>query len=201
MLPLIVVGLVVPGAAGMVIGGPGLGVAAGELCALAVVLVAALQRPDEPIEVAAPADARSRLLLLAAEGVDEPMVLEQVLSAAGGIEAARRAEVLVVAPARGSALSQWLSDVEPAREEAQVRLVHAMAGLAAAGVDSRGRVGDADPLQAAEDALRSFPATRVVVVTGDDLHDRAGVRAAEQLRSRLRIPLSRVAGAAAPQHH
>lgn len=201
MLPLIVVGLVLPGAAGMVIGGPGLGIAAGELCALALVLVAALQTPDDPIEVAKPADARSRLLLLAAEAMDEPAVLEAVLSAAGGLEAARRAEVLVVAPARGSVLSHWLSDVEPAREEAQVRLVHAIAGLAAAGVDSRGRVGDPDPLQATEDTLRFFAATRVVLVTGDDSHDRAGARAAEQLRRRLRIPLSRVVWAGAPQPH
>ncbi len=201
MLPLIVVGLVVPGAAGMAIGGPGLGVAAGEFCALLLVLVAAMQKPEEPIEVVTPVDGRQRVLLIVGEALEDAPALEQVLAAAGGIEKARRAEVLAMAPARGSALSHWLSDVEPARDEAQVRLVHAMAGLAAAGVNARGQVGDPDLLQAAEDTLRSFPATEVILVTGEDSQDRAGARAAEQLRHRLRIPLSRVVSAAAPQPH
>jgi hypothetical protein len=196
---LIVVGLVIPGAAGMLIGGPGLGVAAGEFCALVIVLVASMQKPDVPIEVASATDERTRLLLVLGEELDQPGAVDQVLAAAGGIEAARRAEVLVVSAARGNALSQWLSDVEPARDEAQVRLVHAVAALAAAGVDASGRVGDADVLQAAEDTLRSFPATGVVVVTGDPGHDRAGSRAAEELQRRLRIPLTRVSGAASPQ--
>ncbi|MFN8160313.1 MAG: hypothetical protein U0R52_04615 [Solirubrobacterales bacterium] len=196
MLPLIVAGLVLPGAVGMLVGGPGIGVAAGEMCALVIVVVAAMQRPDEPIEIAPATDSGGHLLLLAGEPVDEPGVVEGLL---GLLEErpSPPAEILVVAPARASALSQWLSDVEPAREEAQVRLVHSLAGLAAAGLDARGQVGDGDLLQAAEDALRSFPATDVVLVHAG--HDRATGRAAEELRRRLRVPLTELA--AAPAAH
>lgn len=195
MLPLIVVGLVLPGSAGMLIAGPGVGLAVGELCAVIIVIAAALQRPEEPIEVARAVDGRRHVLVVAAAAVDEPHEVEEVLAACGDPDA----DLLVLAPARGSGLSHWLSDVEPGRDEAQVVLVHSIAAFAAAGLDARGQVGDADPLQAAEDALRSFPADHVVLVTGDPAHDRAGVRAAGELGRRLGIPLTHLARPATAQ--
>lgn len=186
MLPLIVVGLVLPGSAAMLLAGPGVGLAVGELCAVSVVVIAASQRPVEPIEVARAADGRRHVLVVAAEAVDEPGEVEEVLAACGDPDA----DLLVLAPARGSALSHWLSDLEPGREEAQVVLVHSIAALTAAGLEARGQVGDADPLQAAEDTLRSFPADHVVLVTGDPAQDRAGGRAAGELGRRLGVPLT-----------
>ncbi len=190
MLPLIVAALVLPGSAAMLFAGPGVGLAVGELCAVVVVIVAALQRPEEPIEVARAADGRRHVLVVAAEAVDEPREVEEVMAACGDPDA----DLLVLAPARGSAISNWLSDVDPGREEAQVVLVHSIAALSAAGLDARGRVGDADPLQAAEDTLRSFPADHVVLVTGDPAQDRAGERAAGELGRRLGVPLTHLAG-------
>jgi predicted TIM-barrel enzyme len=64
-----------------------------------------------------------------------------------------------------------------------------VAALAAADVEARGKVGDADIVQAVEDTLASFPATDVVLVTGSRESDQAGMRAAEELRRRLDRPL------------
>lgn len=190
MLPLIVVGLVLPGSLGMLIAGPGLGLAIGELCAVVVVVAAAMQRFDGPIEVARSADGRSHVLVATASAIDEPQLLEEVLAACGD----RDADLLILVPARAGTLSHWTSDLGPGRQQAQVALVHSIAALAAAGLDARGKVGDADLLQAIEDALRSFPADRVVLVTEDRARVRGQSRAAAELRRRLDVPLTQLAG-------
>jgi len=190
MLPLIVVGLVLPGSLGMLIAGPGLGLAIGELCAAVVVVAAAMQRFDGPIEVARSADDRSHVLVATASAIDEPQLLEEVLAACGD----RDADLLILVPARAGTLSHWTSDLGPGRQQAQVALVHSIAALAAAGLDARGKVGDADLLQAIEDALRSFPADRVVLVTEDRARVRGQSRAAAELRRRLDVPLTQLAG-------
>ncbi len=71
-----------------------------------------------------------------------------------------REEVLVVTPALNSPLKTWTSDEDDARAAAQERLEVSLAKLAEAGVQARGEVGDGDPLQAIEDALRTFGPTR-----------------------------------------
>ena len=190
MLPLIVVGLVLPGSLGMLIAGPGLGLAIGELCAAVVVVAAAMQRFDGPIEVARSADDRSHVLVATASAIDEPHLVEEVLAACGD----RDADLLILVPARAGTLSHWTSDLGPGRLRAQVALVHSIAALAAAGLDARGKVGDADLLQAIEDALRSFPADRVVLVTEDRARVRGQSRAAAELRRRLDVPLTQLAG-------
>jgi len=193
MLPLIVVGLVLPASLAMVLAGPGVGLAVGALCAVAVIAAAVMQRPREPIEIASVADGRVHLLIIAGEPVEEPEVLEGVLAACGDPDA----DILVLVPAGGNALSHWLSDVDPAREDAQVALVHSLAALAAAGVAARGQVGDADPLQAAEDALRSFPADQVIFVSADPGDDRVAARTSAELRRRLEVPLTHLVAARA----
>lgn len=74
-------------------------------------------------------------------------------------------EVLVVCPALNSRLRTWASDEDGAREAAQGRLDATVASLRAAGVRVSGLVGDGDPLQALEDALRGFPADEIVIST------------------------------------
>ena len=107
------------------------------------------------------------------------------------------ARVLVVAPATGSRLGHWLSDVGPARLGAQERLAVSLAGLATAGIDARGRVGDPDPVMATEDALRTFPAGAVVFVS--ELEDERAREAAEDVRDRARLPVRHLAlGPAVP---
>lgn len=73
--------------------------------------------------------------------------------------------VLVVCPALNSPIRHWVSDEDHARAEAQKRLDGSLAALARAGVAARGEVGDADPIQAMEDALRTFGADEIVLST------------------------------------
>jgi hypothetical protein len=75
------------------------------------------------------------------------------------------ADVLVVCPALNSPIRHWASDEDGARAEAERRLAESLAALAAEGVDARGEVGDADPIQAIDDALRTFGADEIVIST------------------------------------
>jgi hypothetical protein len=79
-------------------------------------------------------------------------------------------EVLVVAPKTDVSLLQWLaSDSDQAREEAERRAEQAEEAAQAASVRVRDAVvGDVDPLLAIEDALRTFPADELIVVTRPD---------------------------------
>jgi membrane protein implicated in regulation of membrane protease activity len=75
------------------------------------------------------------------------------------------AKVLVVSPALNSPLKHWVSDEDGARRAAQERLDASIARLAEAGIAARGEVGDAEPLQALEDALRTFGGDEIIIST------------------------------------
>jgi len=183
LLPLIVLAIAVPIAAGFLVAGPGLGTALGAL-AVAVLLVAvARMRPEHRIEVAAAADHRFRLLVIALVAIEEPAV-----AAAVAQSAATGGEVLVLAPAFNTGLAHWADDLGGAREAAQRRLVLSLGTLAAAGIEARGSVGDSDPVQAIEDALREFAADEAIVVAEPVEGRGAGARTLAELRSRLDLP-------------
>jgi hypothetical protein len=74
-------------------------------------------------------------------------------------------EVRVVAPALNSRLRQWLSDEDAARRAAELRLERCLERLAGIGIEASGRLGDADPLLAIEDELRTFAADEIVIST------------------------------------
>ena len=74
-------------------------------------------------------------------------------------------QVLVVTPALNSPVRTFTSDVDRAREQAQVRLKASLARLAEAGIEARGEIGDGDPLQAIEDSLRTFGADEIIIST------------------------------------
>ena len=76
-----------------------------------------------------------------------------------------REDVLLVCPALNSRVRTWTSDEDGARAAAQSRLDASLAQLAESGVTARGEIGDGDPLQALEDALREFPADEIVLST------------------------------------
>lgn len=78
---------------------------------------------------------------------------------------AQPSEVLIVAPALNKRLKHLASDTDAATGAAEQRLAVAVEGLAAAGIEVTGTVGDADPGQAIEDALRSFAADELIVST------------------------------------
>lgn len=112
-------------------------------------------------QVAAPADAETyRVLVIADESCVDPAFAEQLAGHAGG----RTVEALVIAPAIGSWLQRWTSD-ESTHADARKHLDDTVTALARAGITARGETGADDPLQAADDGLREFPAHEVVFVT------------------------------------
>jgi hypothetical protein len=188
MLPLIVAALAVPIVAGFSFGGPPLGLALGAIAVAVLLVVAAMARYDEPIETVSAPDRRYRLLVVAEQPVEAPVVERIAAIADEGREALDRGqapEVLVVAPARTSLLDRWASDLGAAREAAAGVLAISLASLAAAGLDASGRVGDPDPVQAISDELLSFPAREVVLVAGPGL----GGAEAEEVGRRLDRPV------------
>jgi hypothetical protein len=79
------------------------------------------------------------------------------------------AEVYVVAPAlEDSPVRFWVSDVDDAIARAREIEEAAVAKLRGADVQAGGEVGEAEPLQAARDALALFPADRVLILTHED---------------------------------
>jgi hypothetical protein len=192
LLPLLVLVLIAPPVGGFALGGPPLGIAIGALEASAVVVFAARARFDEPIEVAGEADGYA-LLVLALDAVEEPSQAQRIaeIARAGALAADPSVDaepvVLVLSPATNQPLAEWLSDLEEARFDAQRRLTLSVGTLAAAGIDARGRVGDANPVQAVEDELRSYPASEVVLVAGPD----APEDAIAELTRRLPLPVRR----------
>ncbi len=118
--------------------------------------------PGPPLpEVPSPEHTAHRILVLANETVGGRKLREQVTALAGG----RPSEILVVAPALNSQVRHWTSDEDNARAAAQERVQNSVARLAETGLSVRGEVGDAEPLQALEDALRTFGPDEIVIST------------------------------------
>ncbi|OLE38851.1 MAG: hypothetical protein AUG48_00710 [Actinobacteria bacterium 13_1_20CM_3_68_9] len=160
-LPLIVIALITPAIAAFALAGPSAGLAVGALTVGAIVVIAARARFDEEIEVGASPGDRYRLLVVAMEAVETPgiagAVAELARTGADATGANRKGQpqVLVLAPAVNTTVAHWLSDLRKARQDAQRRLAVSLGTLAAARADARGQVGDSDPVQAVEDALRA----------------------------------------------
>jgi hypothetical protein len=121
--------------------------------------------------------------------VAEPISQEMLRSVSGGLP--NDAEVLVIAPATThSRLRFWVSDVDEAIEHAERTQAETVERLSEAGVDAAGDVGDSEPLVAVEDALRTFPADRVVVIEHEsgerDYREREQL--VETVRERFGLP-------------
>jgi hypothetical protein len=102
-----------------------------------------------------------RILVIANETVGGEELLSILRHRAEGV--AER--ILVVSPALNSQVRHWASDEDGARAAAQQRLDASLAQLRRDGVQAEGEVGDGDPLQAIEDALRTFGADEIVIST------------------------------------
>ena len=123
-------------------------------------------RSDEParrtsVERRDGADER-RILVIANETVGGQELLAILRrKAAEGVPG----RVLVVCPALNSPVRTWASDEDGARAAAQSRLDASLAQLERDGIQAEGEVGDGDPLQAIEDALRTFGADEIIIST------------------------------------
>lgn len=128
-----------------------------------------------------------RLLVVATAPLEEAALRDRVREHAG-----RDAEVRVVAPASDLSPLEWLAtDEDEARGEAAEIGRSAERAIQAEAARVETEVGDPDPVQAIEDALRQFPADEVIVVTrpGDD----AGCLekdSAEEASERIGVPVT-----------
>jgi hypothetical protein len=149
------------------------------------------RREERPVQTAPRPHAAGerRILVVANETVGghtlRSMILEKSLDV--------REEVLVVTPALNSPLRHWVSDEDDARAAAQERLNASLAKLAEAGVQARGEVGDGDPLQAMEDALRTFGADEIIISTHPEGRSNWLERGVvEKARERFAVPITHV---------
>ena len=161
------------------------------LSAVIVVWWLRTRRDERPPQTAPRphAEGERRILVVANETVGghtlRSMILERSLDV--------REEVLVVTPALNSPLKHWVSDEDGARAAAQERLDASLAKLADAGVQARGEVGDGDPLQAIEDALRTFGADEIIISTHPEGRSNwLERRVVESARERFAVPITHV---------
>jgi hypothetical protein len=118
------------------------------------------EQPVRQAPAASPPD-EHRILVIANETVGGPELLSEIHEHAGS----RRARILVVCPALNSPIRHWASDSDDARAAAEARLEASVESMRAAGLEVAGEVGDGDPIQAIEDAVRMFQPDELIVST------------------------------------
>ena len=144
-------------------------------------------RQTAPVHRGGPDD--RRILVIANETVGGGALRNEIRSRSEGYNA----EVLVVTPALNSPVRHWTSDEDRARAEAQQRLEASLERLGRAGIDARGEVGDGDPLQAIEDALRTFGADEIILSTHPEGRSNWLERdIVKKARERFAVPITHV---------
>ena len=129
-----------------------------------------------------------RLLVVANETITAPQLLDMIRERAVG-----GTEVLLVAPALTTRLRYWLSDEDSGIREAGERLRASAAQLRAEGVAVDGAVGDADPLLAIDDAVRTFSPEQIIIATHPEGRSNWLERGlVVQARERWDIPITHV---------
>jgi hypothetical protein len=130
-----------------------------------------------------------KLLVLTSEAI----TADQLRNALPGDIEPSDAEVMVVAPAlHKSALRFWLSDADAAIARAEEIRAESLDKLGEAGVSASGDTGESDPETAIDDALKTFPADRILLFThgGDERRYREDVDTGA-LQTRFGIPVTR----------
>jgi GABA permease len=102
-----------------------------------------------------------RVLVVANETLSGAALREEIEHRATGPDT----EVFVVCPALNSKIGHWTSDDDRARAAAHARLREMLDALDREGFNAQGDIGDDDPIQAMEDALRLFGADEVIIST------------------------------------
>jgi hypothetical protein len=177
--------------------------------AIGVVIGLFLLKRDEPQEkmllgrTRDEGDAKRRILVVANETLRGKALQAEIEHRTRGHEA----EVRVICPALNTKIKHWVSDEDEARRHARERLDSMLGQLEGVGLHAQGDIGDGDPVQAMEDALRMFPADEAIISThpyGRSNWLERGVVA--RARERFPVPITHVVvdleherGAATPQ--
>jgi hypothetical protein len=160
---------------------------------LVIVYVAFIRGRDEPLPRVAPTLQHSpderRVLVIANETVAGNTLHAMIRQKSEGY----RTNVLVVAPAQPSPLQHLASDDDPGRRAALERVDASLAKLREAGFSAQGQVGDSDPLQAIEDALRTFGPDEIIISTHPEGRSHWLARGiVERARDRFAVPITHV---------
>lgn len=162
---LIVAVLLAPIALVAVIWSTGAALAVAGGLALGLVLGLFVLRKEEPSPKAAlrprPRDETHRILVVANQTMGGRALRDEIAQRTSG----RTTELRVVCPALNSKIKHWTNEEDEARAEAQRGLEQLLARLRRDGLEARGDIGEDDPVQAMEDALRLFPADEVIIST------------------------------------
>jgi hypothetical protein len=130
-----------------------------------------------------------RILVIANETVGGGPLREEIRRRSQGYDE----HVLVVCPALNSPVKHWASDEDGARASAQMRLDASLARLREAGVDAKGEVGDGEPLQAMEDAVRLFGPDEIIISTHPEGRSHWLERGiVDSARERFAVPVTHV---------
>ena len=162
---LIVAALLAPIALVAVIWSTGAALAVAGGLALGLVFGLFVLRRDEPSPKAAlrppRADGTRRVLVVANQTLSGRALRTEI----SGRSHQGRTELRVVCPALNSKIKHWTNEEDQARVDARDRLEQLLSALRAEGFEATGDIGDDDPVQAMEDALRLFPADEVIIST------------------------------------
>jgi hypothetical protein len=142
--------------------GAALAVAVGLALGLVVGLFVLRREEPQPKPTFRPrqSDGTHRILVVANETLSGRALRLEIAERARG-----RSELRVVCPALNSKVRHWTNEEDDARRRARERLDQLLAGLRQEGLEAEGDIGDDDPVQAMEDALRRFPADEVIIST------------------------------------
>jgi hypothetical protein len=148
-------------------------------------------REESPIPQAPPPHpaGERRILVIANETVGGRTLLSEIR----GRAQAAPTKVFVVSPALNTPIKHWMNEEESARAAAQVRLDNSLAAIRGAGLDASGEIGDDDPLQAIEDALRTFAPDELIISTHPEGRSNWLERGiVEHARERFALPVTHV---------
>jgi hypothetical protein len=193
---LIVAALLAPIALVAIVFSTGAALAVAGGLALGVVIGLFVFKRDEPQEkmllgrkVGDDHDGRYRILVVANQTLSGRGLRDEISQR--GHEG--HAQVKVVCPALNSKIKHWTNEEDAARDEAGRRLQGLLTALRGEGFDVDGDIGDDDPEQALEDALRRFRADEVIISTHPPGRSNWLERdVVQRARDRLDIPVRHV---------
>jgi hypothetical protein len=163
----------------------------GEVLAVVVYYVRSRtqERPEPKVPEHVGGELDKRILVVANETVGGTALRDEIMRRSEGFDT----DVLVVVPALNSRIRHWASDEDGARAAASERLDRSLTVLRGLGIDAEGEVGEGDPLQCIDDALRTFHADEVVIATHPEGRSHWLERGVVTLaRERYAIPIGHV---------
>ena len=142
--------------------------------------------PAPPRPAGRDGNANHRVLVVADDCATSEAFVATIVEHAAG----RPVEAFVVAPALSSRFARWTSD-DGAYAEAQRHLDATLEALTRAGIAARGHIGSHDPIQAADDGLREYPADEVVFAMHEPGEaNRLEADAVDEARERYALPVT-----------